>query len=191
MTTTTDPMSPSKAPSITRTALSVGRLVALALALTLVAAACSDDDTEVGAPAAESPAGNTDASGDGTTADDPDTPVSSEPGDDSGDPQGGATRVEPDPAATDPHPINFEPSQVEPSGAGVLVPFYNGIEPCYALADVQVTETPDAVTVSLFGGTPVALGAPDVACIDIAQLFEVEVPLDAPLGDRTIVDGNA
>jgi hypothetical protein len=190
-------MSPSKAPSIKRTALSVGRLVALALALTLVAAACSDDDTEVGAPAAESPAGDTGASGangDGTTADDPDTPVSSEPGNDDADPQGGATRVEPDPDATDPHPINFEPSQVEPSGDGVLVPFYNGVQPCYALADVQVTETPDAVTVSLFGGTPDSSdgsSASSAVCIELAQLFEVEVTLDAPLGSRTIVDGNA
>jgi hypothetical protein len=183
MTTTSGHTSPSTGPSITGGAVSVGRLVALALALTLVVAACGDDDTEVGSPATESPA-------DGTTVDDPDTPVSSEPGDDVVDPPEGATRVEPDPDATDPHPINFEPSQVEPSDAGVVVPFYNGIEPCYALADVQVAETPDAVTVSLFGGTPGSSDGPDV-CIEIAQLFEVEVPLDAPLGDRTIVDGNA
>ena len=46
-----------------------------------------------------------------------------------------------------------------------------------------------AVTITLFEGHDTSAG--DVACIDIALLKKVVIQLDAPVGDRRIVDGAA
>jgi hypothetical protein len=54
---------------------------------------------------------------------------------------------------------------------------------------VDVDESPDAVTVSLTQGTPPSLVGS--ACPEIAMLMAVRVALSSPLGDRTLVDGNA
>jgi hypothetical protein len=54
---------------------------------------------------------------------------------------------------------------------------------------VDVDEEPDAITITLFEGRDASAG--DVACIEIALLKKVVVPLDAPVGDRRIVDGAA
>lgn len=159
-----------------RFARRVAAVVALAAALLLLAA-CGDDDTEVGAPSGP----------DGRATTVPgDAPVTGPPLD---GPGSGATRVEPDPSAVDARPVPFDPATAVASDVGVVVQFESGVAPCYVLQRVEVTETPDTVEIGLFVGTQA--GAEDAVCIEIAQLYEVEVPLDAPLGDRTVVDANA
>lgn len=68
------------------------------------------------------------------------------------------------------------------------VTFYNGVPECYGVDRVEVEESDTEVTVSVFTGSIPQDG--DVACIEIAQLVAVTVPLDAPLGERTVVDGS-
>ena len=69
------------------------------------------------------------------------------------------------------------------------VAFYNGVTECYGVDRVEVLETDDEVTISVFtGGLPLE---GDVACIDLAQLQAVAVTLDAPLGDRPLIDGSS
>ncbi len=54
---------------------------------------------------------------------------------------------------------------------------------------MEVDEGPGAVTITLFEGHDASAG--DVACIEIALLKKVVVPLDGPVGDRRIIDGAA
>jgi hypothetical protein len=49
-------------------------------------------------------------------------------------------------------------------------------------------ETPDAVVVTLPKRPP--KNDRDVACIDIALTSSVDIRLDAPLGDRQLLDGS-
>lgn len=97
-------------------------------------------------------------------------------------------RVEPVPGATDLRKQAFQ--STAPAGAQSLaVRFWNGVEPCYVLGRVDVTETTDKVTVTLWTGT--GPGAAGMACIQMAGYYEVIVRLQAPLGGRTVVDGAA
>jgi hypothetical protein len=69
----------------------------------------------------------------------------------------------------------------------IRVLFYGGVEECEGLDRVEVKETDEAVTITLYTGrVPTA----DV-CIEIAVLKAVTVKLDSPLGDREILDGAA
>lgn len=95
--------------------------------------------------------------------------------------------VTPRPGMADVRPIPWE--RAEPVGdARLRVHWTGGVEPCYVLDRVEVTETAETVTVTLFQGSdPTA--PPDQACIEIGVFKAVEVDLEAPLGDRTVVDG--
>ena len=97
-------------------------------------------------------------------------------------------RVEPVPGATD---LRRHPFQAAaPAGAqSVAVRFWNGVEPCYVLGRVDVTETAEKVTITLWTG--LGPGAAGTACIQMAAYYEVIVPLQAPLGTRAVVDGAA
>lgn len=65
----------------------------------------------------------------------------------------------------------------------VNVNFTSGTDTCYGVHAV-VQETEETVTVDLQGGTlPEAVGR---ACIMIALFGTLEVPLQAPLGDRQV-----
>lgn len=78
-------------------------------------------------------------------------------------------------------PIEVVADPTDPSA--VLVHFQGAAEPCSGF-DVEVTETEETVEVALFQGLD-----PNVAAMScIAQVFdyEITVPLDAPLGDRTV-----
>jgi hypothetical protein len=69
----------------------------------------------------------------------------------------------------------------------IRVEFYGGVEECDGLDRVEVEETADNVTITLYTGrVPTA-----EVCIEIAVLKAVTIKLDAPLGDREIVDGAA
>ena len=59
--------------------------------------------------------------------------------------------------------------------------------PCLGVDHVDVNETPDRVSVTLYQGTPPSLVGS--ACPEIAMLAAVLVALAAPLGGRTVVDG--
>ena len=123
----------------------------------------------------------------------PDTPVStvvpppapSAPGAPGG---GQPKRVQPVPGATD---LRKQPFQsAAPAGAESLaVRFWSGVEPCYVLGGVDVTETAEKVTITLWTG--LGPGAAGMACIQMAGYYEVIVHLQAPPGGRTVVDGAA
>ena len=123
----------------------------------------------------------------------PDTPVSTivpPSGPSTTIPPGGGQpkRVEPVPGATDLHKQAFQ-SAAPAGGQALAVRFWNGVEPCYVLGRVDVTETAEKVTITLWTGLgPAAAG---MACIQMAGYYEVVVQLQAPLGGRAVVDGAA
>lgn len=151
------------------------RTLALLVLLVVPLAACGDD-------------------GDVSTSDDPDqtasSPVDPDPGgDDSELPDPGPGVVVAEPGLLNPVPSAIESAAVVDDGDGTKleVRFYNGIEECYGLDRVEVEETPEQVTIGLFtGGRPPG----DQVCIDIAELVATVVTLDAPLGDREVVDAS-
>ena len=69
----------------------------------------------------------------------------------------------------------------------LLVTFYGGVEACYGVDRVEVEETDDAVTITLFTGTVPG----DQVCIELAEYQGIELTLDKALGDREIADGAA
>jgi hypothetical protein len=114
------------------------------------------------------------------------------PGDDDSvvhDVDDGAQLVEPTPGMADVRPHVFDHAAVNANGTSLTVFFWSGVEPCYVLDHVDVDESPTTIIVTLFEGRDASAG--DVACIEIALLKKVVVQLDAPVGDRRIVDGAA
>jgi hypothetical protein len=112
------------------------------------------------------------------------------PGDDDSvvhDVDDGAQLVEPTPGMAGVRSHIFDHAVVNDDGASLTIFFWSGVEPCYVLDHVEVDEGPDAITVTLFEGHDASDG--DIACIEIALLKKVVVELDAPVGDRRIVDG--
>jgi hypothetical protein len=105
------------------------------------------------------------------------------------DVEDGAQLVEPTPGMSDVRPRAFDEAVVAGDGSSVTVSFWSGVEPCYVLDHVDVGYGADAITITLFEGHDASAG--DVACIEIALLKKVLVPLDEPAGDRPIVDGAA
>jgi hypothetical protein len=105
------------------------------------------------------------------------------------DPDQGAKLVEPTPGMADVRPHIFDHVLLNDDGSSVTVFFWSGVEPCYVLDHVDVDEGTGAVTITLFEGHDASAG--DVACIEIALLKKVVVPLDGPVGDRRIIDGAA
>lgn len=118
----------------------------------------------------------------------PDTPVGTQVPPEVGDanPQPRAARVNVVPGAVDLRPRPFD--SAGPAGERqVAVRFWGGVAPCSVIGRVDVAETPERVTVTLFGGRDPAPGR--VACIEVAVYQEVVVDLAAPVGGRAIVDG--
>lgn len=94
--------------------------------------------------------------------------------------------VRPREGLVDPRPVALEGIEpLEPDR--LLATFYGGVEECYGVARVDVEETSDTVTITVYEGH-----VPEAeVCIDIALLKGVVVTLEAPLGDREVVDGAA
>jgi hypothetical protein len=115
----------------------------------------------------------------------PDTPVTGTP---SPGPTGpfGAVEVTPRPGLVDVRPQRWD--LAEPVGPRrIRVQFYGGVEECEGLDHVDVEETPDRVTITLFVGR-----VPEAnVCIEIAVLKSVIVEVEDPLGGRQLVDGSA
>ncbi len=155
------------------------RVVRLLIPLVLVAAlaaACGDDGDEVdaGAPAP-------------STTVDPDSAVSSPAGTIDGTDDTTVTWARIDPTDDLANPGVATPDEIVPDPDdpnAVLVRFYGGVQDCYGARATVVEQGPDEVIIRLeTGGQPDAGGT---ACIDIAEAQELQVVLDAPVGDRTL-----
>ena len=129
----------------------------------------------------EDPAGSPPVAGGGSSA------VPGDPGSSSAEP----------PLGTDPSP----PQSTNPM-AVVIDSFYKyderrlainytiGVPECYGtIARPEVVETRRSVSVTLTRIPPKDLNK-DTACIEIALLQSVDITLEAPLGDRTVLDGS-
>ena len=114
------------------------------------------------------------------------SPVSSTPGLPTPAPGPTALNVSPRPGLVDIRPHLWDRfEQVGPRR--LRIEFYGGVEECEGLDRVEVDETANRVAVSLFVGR-----VPEAeVCIEIAVLKSVIVRVDAPIGDRKVVDGNA
>ena len=168
--------------------------VALAIAVVVlivagVAAAGGGDPAPPKTPVAESPVSNAPCGKDVGLGSGPDTAVSYKPcpGDDPIDLVGHAQTVVPTPGMDNVNPTSWIKAEPSADGTSVTVRFWSGVEPCYVLDHVDVAYGNDAVTITLYQGNDPTAG--DVACIDIAMLKQVVVPLDKPLDGRRIVDG--
>jgi hypothetical protein len=115
----------------------------------------------------------------------PDSPVTSAP---SPGPTGtdGALEVTPRPGLVDVRPQRWE--QADAVGPRrVRVEFYGGVEECEGLDHVDVEETAETVTITLFVGR-----VPEAeVCIEIAVLKSVTVEVEESLRGRELVDGSA
>ena len=113
----------------------------------------------------------------------PDQPVSSTPG--AAAPSVPAVlEVQPRDGLVDVRPHVWE--RAEPVAPGrIRVEFYGGVEECEGLDRVEVRETADSVSITLFTGR---LPEAEV-CIEIAVLKATTVELDSPLRGREILDG--
>ena len=147
------------------------RLLAVTLLPLLLVGACGDD-------------GDDTATSDDPTTDAPD-PGDTEPV----DPGADAGPVAPTPDLLDPRPTAIDSVAVVAGAEGdkLEVSFYNGIRECYGLDRVEVVEADESVTIGVFTGS---LPPGDQVCIDIAELQFTVVPLDAPLGDRQVIDAS-
>jgi hypothetical protein len=120
--------------------------------------------------------------------DDPDCDDGMYDGD--GDHEMEAELVEPREGVADMRPRAWENVEISPDDPRtVTVYFWSGVEPCYVLGDVQVEETDDTVTITLFEGHEEGSG--DVACIEIALYKKVVVELSEDIGARSLLDGFA
>jgi hypothetical protein len=92
-----------------------------------------------------------------------------------------------DPALVNAHPTRFEGWSRAQRDDAVSVGFTSGTPECFG-AHATVAETPESITVDLSTGT--RADAVDRACIMIALSGTLEVPLQAPLGDRTVISAS-
>jgi hypothetical protein len=114
----------------------------------------------------------------------PDSPIASTPG--TPGPEPSAVPVSPRPGLADVQPRPWQ--SAEPVGPAELrVEFYGGIEECEGVDHVEVDERRRSIVVTVFVGQV----RQAEACIEIAVLKAVTVPVDGPIGDRRIVDGSA
>jgi hypothetical protein len=94
------------------------------------------------------------------------------PGDD------GATVAVPNPDLLNPQPVGWDHIVVAPDGRSLTVYYWSGVPECYGLQRVDVTPADGGVDVQLYVGT---VPPGDQVCIELAQLYKVEVQLEAPV----------
>lgn len=73
-------------------------------------------------------------------------------------------------------------------GATLVVTFWGGVAPCSVLDHVEVHEYDTEVAVALHEGYVAGESGAPPTCIALAEVKQVVVELDAPLGDRAVVD---
>lgn len=170
------------------------RSAATVVAVVLLAAACGGGDRAVSAgTSGEDPApvagvcapDHPDCEDTAVTPDDtpisPDEPVTG-PTD-----EPGPEPATPVPDAVDPRPVSAAGYEVTGDGSVLRIHWWAGIPPCTVLDRIDVTETDDAVTVTVWLGSDPA--EPDAYCIEIAKRWWAEVTLERPLGTRPVIDG--
>ncbi len=115
---------------------------------------------------------------------DPESPVTSAPGQNPSSPRGGPLFVQPRRGLVDVRPHQFQ--RVRVGGPRTLIiRFYGGVEACEGLHRVQTEYEPKRIVVTLFvGRIPTA-----EACIEVAVLKATRVELGEPVAGRKIVDG--
>ncbi|MGH8898806.1 MAG: hypothetical protein ACRDZ4_17755 [Egibacteraceae bacterium] len=96
--------------------------------------------------------------------------------------------MEPRPGVANAGPVAWERADVGRDGRILQVLWRSGPEPCFVLDRVESVQSPQAVTVTLYEGRDPTLSA-DAFCPAILVTKAVTVALDAPLGDRKVVDG--
>ena len=116
----------------------------------------------------------------------PDGVVSNTPGSDAASP-GGAQRVEPRDGLVDIRATSFDRFRSRAQGRAVDLFFWSGIEECYGVDRVDVRYATKTVTVTIYEGRDPGAET----CIELAVRKVVQVELDEPLGNRTVVDGNS
>jgi hypothetical protein len=89
-----------------------------------------------------------------------------------------------DPAILKPHPVHVSGWSRSANPNAVAVHFMSGAPECYGV-HVTAKETGQAVTVNVDGGTRST--AVTKMCAMFAQASTVDVPLQAPLGDRRVL----
>lgn len=116
----------------------------------------------------------------------PEQPVSNPPVTVVPNPGPTTLEVEPREGLVDVVPRIFD--KAEPLDSRTIrVEFYGGVEECEGLDHVDVEETKDTVTITLYTGrVPSA-----EVCIEIALLKATTIELDSPLAGRELVDGAA
>jgi hypothetical protein len=118
----------------------------------------------------------------------PDSPVTRSPAPGPMTPDTGPTAIEvtPRPGLVDVRPQRWERAQAV-GPRRVRVEFYGGVEECEGLDHVDVEETAETVTITLFVGR-----VPEAeVCIEIAVLKSVTVEVEESLRGRELVDGSA
>jgi hypothetical protein len=96
--------------------------------------------------------------------------------------------VTPRPGMAGIRPVPWDRTEPVAGSATLRASWWSGVEPCYVLDRVEVTESATEVIVTLYEGHDPA--QPDAACPEIAMEKTTSVKLDAPLGARKIVDGS-
>lgn len=92
----------------------------------------------------------------------------------------GAVRVSPNPRVVDLHRQAWDHITVSPNGKKLTVYFWNGVQACYGLGRVDVTQSSNGqLSVQLWTGIrPHAIG---MLCVDLAQLYKTVIHLDRPI----------
>lgn len=137
------------------------------------------------------------ACGGSTASDDSATEVPDSPGlpaDDDGGAAGGSYEALPpkrevDEAAVDASPRSFQEALYDETDDSLHVIYETGVEPCYVLADVEVVEEDDRITVTLHEGHVPDENGEAPVCIEIAERVSTPVELSEALDDRTLIDG--
>lgn len=133
---------------------------------------CQDTGGDMGAPPPDAPVSDGEATDGGGMEPDP----------------GEATEVEPTDGLDDVRPVGWETVEVDPADqTRVTVFWWSGVAPCNMLADVEVTYTDEAVTLTVLEGSEPA-DEPQ-ACIELAQYKSTTLTLDEEIGPRSILDG--
>lgn len=170
-----------------RSSLSLTKSLISLFVLVLALSACgSSDEVEAG------------STGDAETTDDAEPTNDAEPADDSeptedeapadGDASTGdyqVTTAQADLISPQPAPI-AEIVTIDDQTIGIR--YQNGSEPC-ALANVTITEGDSEISVALETGLHPNAAA--MSCIAQVVDYEIQISLDAPIGERTIVPAEA
>jgi hypothetical protein len=97
-------------------------------------------------------------------------------------------QMQPRPGMTDVEPVAWDHAHAGEDGRSIHVTWQSGPPPCFVLDHVELTQSAEVVTVTLFEGRDPQRPKRAV-CPAILVKKTTTVMLDAPLGGREIVDG--